>query len=98
MMARFGNVPFGTNGTSDAVFHGRLNTPRLAFLWDHEVMGRALLAGAAMLEAALAAAGAITAMDEGLSSKLALTSASIMAPYVLPKSGTLDISCRLNPR
>ena len=98
MMATFGNVPFGTNGTSDAVFQNRLNTTRLALLWDHEVMGRALLAGAAMLEAALAAAGAITAMDEGLSSKLAVTSASIMAPYILPKSGAADISCHLNLR
>ena len=97
-MARFGNVPFGTNGTSDAGFHGRLNTPRLAFLWDHEVMGRALLAGAAMLEAALAAAAAITAMDEGMSSKPAVTSASIMAPYVLPESGAADISCHLHLR
>ncbi len=96
MLSQFSKSSGGAHGSVTALFQGRLDTPRLAFLWDHEVMGRGLLAGAAMLEAALAAAGSITAADEGMRSRVAVNSASIVAPYVLPGRGAAHISCNLN--
>ncbi|KAK9834736.1 hypothetical protein WJX74_008822 [Apatococcus lobatus] len=96
MLAHF-MKQFG-NGQADAVFQARLDAPRLAFLWDHGVMGRSLLAGAAMLEAALAAAGAIASADEAAASKAAISDASIMAPCILPKIGEGHINCHMSLR
>ena len=98
IMARFGKLPIGTNGTAEVVIIGRLDTPRLAFLWDHEVMGRPLLAGAAMLEAALATAGAIMAADGNMDQKVAINGASIMAPYIRSRNSAADFCCQLNLR
>lgn len=97
MLERFMKQP--QSGRQDeAVFQGGLDAPRLAFLWEHEVMGRPLLAGAAMLEAVLAAVGAITAADEAAAAKAAISHASILAPYVLPKEGEGQITCHMSLR
>lgn len=97
MLSQFAKTPSGVGG-AEVVLQGRLDTPRLAFLWDHEVMGKPLLAGAAMLEAALAAAGAIATADDSAAARVAVGQASILGPYVLPKAGPTLISCHMNPR
>ena len=97
MLAHFTMQP-SRSVQADAVLHGRLDAPRLAFLWEHEVMGRPLLAGAAMLEAGMAAVGAIAAADLAAAARAAVTDASIMAPYVLPKIGGGHISCHISLR
>ena len=97
MLARLMSQPRGGEH-EEAVFQGRLDAPRLAFLWEHEVMGRPLLAGAAMLEAAMAAVGAITAADEAAAAKAAISHAYILAPYVLPKDGGGQITCHMSLR
>jgi acyl transferase domain-containing protein len=65
-----------------------LAAARLAWLWDHSVRGRALLPGAAMFEAAAAAALALacSSTDGGVSPSLcpALAGLAILAPCVLP--------------
>ena len=97
MLARLVKQP-QSGSQEEVMFQGRLNAPRLAFLWEHEVMGRPLLAGTAMLEAALAAIGAFTAADEAAAAKAAISNASIMAPHVLPRSGGGQISCHMSLR
>ena len=60
----------------------RLSRPSLAYLWDHQVAGRALLPAAAMLEMA-AAAAATLAQAAGLPEAPALLAAAIPAPLAL---------------
>ena len=93
MLAKFTMQP-AIGAQADAVLQGRLDAPRLAFLWEHEVMGRPLLAGAAMLEAGLAAVGAVSAA----AARTAITEVSIMAPYMLPKIGGGHVSCHISLR
>lgn len=66
-------------------FDVNLAIPALAFLCDHLVAGRPILPGAAMFEAALAAARALQPDEllEGGSSGFALTGAAIPAPVLL---------------
>jgi hypothetical protein len=63
-----------------------LAAARLAWLWDHSVRGRALLPGAAMFEAAAAAALACCSTDGGVPASLcpALAGLAILAPCLLP--------------
>lgn len=68
-----------------------LHAPALAHLWDHQVQGRALLPGAAMFEAAVAAGTLLLGSAEptpAASAGLVLAGVSIPAPCVLPDSGS----------
>ena len=58
---------------------GLAANPGMAFLWQHQVSGRAILPGAAMFEAAFAAAAVL--LPEG--SAVGLVAASISAPVLL---------------
>ena len=72
-----------------ATFSCRVATPHLAYLWQHGVNGRALLPGAAMFEAAFAAASVLAAGDEeGCRDRLALAGSSITSPCLLPHSAS----------
>ena len=59
-----------------------LDTPALAYLWDHQVSGKALVPGAAFLE--LAAAAAHLPLPGSSQAGVVLTAATIPAPLVLP--------------
>ena len=61
----------------------RLQSPALAFLHHHEVMGRALLPGSAFLEAAWAARACLT--DDVVPSQMLplLSNITIEAPFAL---------------
>lgn len=59
----------------------RLDAPALAFLWDHQVIGRALLPATAFFEASLAA-GSLLKLDES-AGRLALSSANLSSPLLL---------------
>lgn len=57
-----------------------------AYLWQHQVGGRPLLPGAAMFEAAYAAASAVLA--EGHQPRLSLQAAAIVGPLLLQSRGS----------
>eukprot|EP00883_Tetradesmus_obliquus_P011533 jgi/Sobl393_1/4315/SZX67650.1 len=70
---------------SSITFHCRLNKPRLAYLMDHIVLGRALLPAAAMME--LAAATAATLLADSASedgSLLSVQGLTMTAPIIMP--------------
>lgn len=58
-----------------------MGSPSLAFIWDHQVQGAAIVPGAAYCELATAAARTLLKLA---SSSVALVSASIAAPCMLP--------------
>jgi acyl transferase domain-containing protein/acyl carrier protein len=86
----FAPRPHALLGAAVAAGRGRahvqcvLSASHLAYLWDHQVSGRPLLPGAAMLEAAHAAA---TLLAGGAPRQAALLGAAIPAPFVLPPLG-----------
>eukprot|EP00884_Botryococcus_braunii_P010934 jgi/Botrbrau1/19842/Bobra.0124s0078.1 len=63
---------------------GPLNRAALAYLWDHQVLDRALLAGSALFEAAHAA---VVHMHQDVHALAVLARAAIMAPCILPDGG-----------
>ena len=67
---------------------GKLSEASVAFLWDHQVGGRALFPAAAMLEATAAAAVSMCGNDAGSAAAM-LTHASIPVPLPLPTSPAL---------
>jgi acyl transferase domain-containing protein len=73
----------------DLVFEARLGAPQLAYLWEHQVAGRAIFPAAGYLELALASL--YTALgDQATGAPLAgITGATIPAPLVLPGAGEL---------
>ena len=70
-----------------------LSSPALAYLWDHQVSGKALFPGAAFFELAAAAAKTLLAADSAV-----LTSVSIPAPLVLPapQNAAPAVMCKLD--
>ena len=60
-----------------------LGAPALAFLWDHQVQGSAIVPGAAYMEAAIAAGRTLAKIAEA---PCALVEAAIAAPCQLPKA------------
>ena len=71
-----------------AVFSMRLDVPGLAFLGDHRVQGAELLPGAAMCEAASAAAWALLTSSNR---RAAVLAATFVTPLrLLPPSGQCD--------
>ena len=76
-------------------FETALGIPALGYLRDHVVAGRAILPGAAMFEAALAAARSLQPDEvleagsggDGSSVGYALTGAAIVAPVLLSSGG-----------
>ena len=61
-----------------------LGRPSLAFFWDHQVIGTAILPGAAYLEASAAAAATLARVP---AAPAAVVGAAILAPLVLPPAG-----------
>jgi 3-oxoacyl-(acyl-carrier-protein) synthase len=87
----------------------RVDGPRLAYLRQHVVLGRALLPAAAMLELALAAAHSLAGDDAtSAGGRLAIASLAIASPIILPDAsaaaaaagegteGELLVTCRLS--
>ena len=70
-----------------------LSSPALAYLWDHQVSGKALFPGAAFFELAAAAAKTLLAADSA-----ALAGVSIPAPLVLPapQKAAPAVICKLD--
>ena len=71
-----------------AMFACKLLQPALAFLWEHQVMGRSLFPGAAYFEMALAATRTLHGTADLHSAEDCLTQVAIPAPLVLPSSAT----------
>lgn len=67
------------------MMQGKLSQARLAFLWDHQVSGRALFPAAAMLEAGSAAICAALGTSSNAHPAV-LTEIAIPAPLQLPPS------------
>ena len=63
------------------------STAGLAYLWDHRVVGRPLMAGGVMLEMAAAAAASL-AEAAGPATLTAVTGAALVAPCLLPPAGS----------
>lgn len=62
-----------------------LNSPSMAFMWDHQVNGGAILPGAGYLEMGAAAAGLLCKMHGAMP---ALSGATIVAPLPLGTTGS----------
>ena len=80
----------GARGSSStSTFHCRLQRAHHAYLWEHAVSGRSLLAGAAMFECAFAAV-AILLAEEQQQLQPGLAGAAVSAPLLLPPLGGKD--------
>ena len=75
---------------SKATFACSLQQPALAFLWDHEVMGRSLFPGAGYFDMALAGLHTLHSSAAVTTAIICLTQAVIPTPLVLPASSTAD--------
>lgn len=74
--------------TCDMGINSGSSAARLAYLWDHQVMGRPLLPAAAMLELTLAAGHVLLGGSYGDAQQqlLAICSMAINAPIVMPSA------------
>jgi acyl carrier protein/NADP-dependent 3-hydroxy acid dehydrogenase YdfG len=80
------------------VFATTLTHPALSYLWQHAVNGRSLVPGAAMFEAAHAAATAGLAAAGALEGRLALAAAAIKAPLLLGAAAQpCPVQCVVRP-
>ncbi|KAK9864440.1 hypothetical protein WJX84_006132 [Apatococcus fuscideae] len=79
-------------------FNAQISSASLAFLRDHQVLGRALLPGSAFLEAAWAAGAVLT--NDAVSSHMlsVLQSVSIEATFALPSSQTAQQPAHVSSR
>ena len=77
-------VPLAEGG---AVHTGRLSLERQRWLGDHAVLGTILLPGAAFVDLALQAAGAVPVLDD----------LTVLAPLVVPAEGALDVQVVVGP-
>lgn len=62
--------------------------PRLGYLWDHRVMGQAILPGAAYLEMTVAAAAQLLVPAASAAQLIAVQDARFLQPFVLPSTSS----------
>ena len=79
-------------------FAGQMGKPALSYLWDHRVRGRALLAGAALMEAAFASAAMLN--DDSVPGQVSLGGINFVGALILPQHfrwvpARLEPGCRM---
>lgn len=75
---------------------GSIDAPKLGYLMDHQVLGRVLLPGTAMMEASLAAGS--TMLEQTEAKSIALGTMSISSPLLIPSNETISkilLRCRI---
>lgn len=73
-----------------AVYACKVNQESCAYLWDHQVAGRALFPGAGFMELAFAAVDLLGVASANNVGFVSLTAASIPAPLILPSEAAIN--------